>query len=255
MTKVSKNFTGPCFVLKCDIKKFFYSVDHQILTGIIERKISGINTLALLQEIIGSFGIETEHENIQMELFDFRGENRERVPFNCAQDKREQHLASSGKGIPIGNLTSQLFANIYMNEFDQFVKHIYKVKYYCRYTDDFVIVSEKQEYLENLLPKIKIFLKNELKLALHPNKISIRKVWQGIDFLGYVVLPHYRKVRTKTKNRIFKKLKQRVCAYRAGKTSEKSLFQSLNSYLGVFSHANAYKIEQELKGEFKVWIQ
>jgi retron-type reverse transcriptase len=76
--KESKNYTRLCFVLKCDIKKFFDSVNHQILTKIIKRKISDVDTLTLLQEIIGSFGTKTEHENVQMELFDFRGENRER---------------------------------------------------------------------------------------------------------------------------------------------------------------------------------
>lgn len=141
-----------------------------------------------------------------------------------------------------------------MNEFDQFVKHKLKVKYYCRYTDDFVIVSGDRKYLEDLLPKIEFFLKNKLKLQLHPNKISIRKVRQGIDFLGYVVLPHYRKVRTKTKNRIFKKLKQRIILFKEGQISKKSLYQSLNSYLGVFSHANTYDLEHELLNKFWFWL-
>jgi RNA-directed DNA polymerase len=141
-----------------------------------------------------------------------------------------------------------------MNEFDQFVKHKLKVKYYCRYTDDFVIVSDNRQYLENLLPKIGTFLGNKLRLKLHPEKVSIRKYQQGVDFLGYIVLPHHRKVRTKTKNRIFKKLKTRVREFKNGLISEETLLQSLNSYLGVFSHANCHDMEQDLKNNFWYWL-
>lgn len=141
-----------------------------------------------------------------------------------------------------------------MNEFDQFVKHKLKVKHYCRYTDDFVIVSDNREYLKSLLPKTELFLGNKLKLKLHPGKILIRKYQQGIDFLGYVVLPHYRAVRTKTRNRIFNKMKQKIHDFKTGEISEKTLFQSLNSYLGVFSHANAYDLKLKLISQFMLWL-
>jgi hypothetical protein len=111
------------------------------------------------------------------------------------------------KGVPIGNLTSQLFANIYMNEFDQFVKHELKIKRYARYTDDFVIVSSDRSYLVELIEPVKQFLGEQLMLELHPKKISIRPYGQGIDFLGYVALPHHISVRTKTRRRVFRKLK------------------------------------------------
>ncbi len=141
-----------------------------------------------------------------------------------------------------------------MNEFDQFVKHKLKVKNYCRYTDDFAIVSSDKRYLENLLPEIKLFLQEKLKLELHPNKISIKKIRQGVDFLGYVVLPHHRALRTKTKNRMFKKLKQRVDLFKSGVISEDSLKQSLNSYLGVLSHSDTHQLRQELANEYWFWI-
>lgn len=110
------------------------------------------------------------------------------------------------KGLPLGNVTSQLFANIYLNELDQFVKHVLKEKYYIRYCDDFVIVSGDQRHLESLMPVLNNFLQAKLKLILHPNKIEIRKLSQGVDFLGYVTLPHHRVLRTKTKQRIFKRI-------------------------------------------------
>ena len=127
----SKNNTSPLFALKCDIKKFFASVDHEILYRLLDRKILDDDFLWLLKEIIDSFKVD-----------------------------------SMAKGMPIGNLTSQLFANIYMDPFDQFMKQELKVKYYIRYADDFVILSENREYLEELVEEIKDFLELKLKLFL-----------------------------------------------------------------------------------------
>lgn len=156
----------------------------------------------------------------------------------------------SRKGIPIGNLTSQLFANVYMNKFDQFIKHELKIKNYVRYTDDFIIVGGNRECLKNILPKIGGFLQDKLALKLHPNKISIRKLHQGIDFLGYIIFSHHRLLRTKTKRRIFKKLQKRAEEYRMGKISGQAFEQSLQSYLGVLSHANSHRLSERLLNEF-----
>ena len=157
--------------------------------------------------------------------------------------------------MPIGNLTSQLFANIYLNELDQFVKHELRVKYYARYTDDFVIVSENPEYLKSLIPKISGFLHARLALYLHPNKVFIRKYRQGIDFLGYVVIPNHIAVRTKTKRRIFRKFRAKVAGFRTETITKASLLGSLNSYLGVLSHADALELAEELKNSFWFWMK
>ena len=157
-----------------------------------------------------------------------------------------------GKGIPIGNLTSQLFANVYMNEFDQFIKHILRVKNYVRYTDDFAIASPDRACLENLIEPISAFFHDRLSLALHPKKISIRKLRQGIDFLGYAILPKYRLLRAKTRRRMFTKFKAKAAACRAGTLSEESLAASLQSYLGVMSHANTFRLAEEMKN--LVWF-
>lgn len=202
---VSKNYTNTCWALKCGVKKFFASVDHQILLSLIKKKISDKNVLWLISEIIYSF------------------KSRERV--------LRPRSVSSKRGIPIGNLTSQLFANIYLNELDQFVKHKLKVKYYLRYCDDFIILSENEKYLGELIKLIEEFLSSELKLKLHENKVSIRKLKQGIDFLGYIVLPHYRSLRTKTKKKIFKMVTKNYLA----------------SYWGLLKHCNGYKIRCKIK--------
>jgi len=137
-----------------------------------------------------------------------------------------------------------------MNEFDQFVKHTLKVKHYVRYTDDFVIVSHDRKYLEGLVPPISKFLEKNLALSLHPNKLSIRSLYQGIDFLGYVVFSKHRLLRTKTKRRILKKVEIKMRDYNEGKISHTNLEQSLQSYRGVLSHANTHKIEEDLKKQF-----
>ena len=149
--------------------------------------------------------------------------------------------------MPIGNLTSQLFANIYMNELDQFVKHKLKVRYYVRYTDDFVIVSTQRKYLENFLGPIGKFLKEGLALTLHPQKIILRKYRQGIDFLGYVILPNHTIIRTKTRKRMFRKLERRIERQEKREITKESLRQTIASYEGVLMHANAHKLIQNLK--------
>jgi len=205
--KVSKNYTGRCYALKCDVKKFFDSVDHQILFNLIKQKIGDKDILSLIWNIISSFSSETERER-----------------------ERESKKISAAKGLPIGNLTSQLFANIYLNELDQFLKHQLKIKYYLRYCDDFVILDKDLEVFRTLIRQINNFLNEELKLGLHPNKVIIRKLKQGIDFLGYVILPHYRTLRTKTKKRMYKRINS----------------QNLSSYLGLLKHCNSFKLRENL---------
>ncbi|MCX6751378.1 MAG: reverse transcriptase/maturase family protein [Candidatus Nomurabacteria bacterium] len=219
LNKESRNNTRTCYVLKCDVRKFFDSVDHDILIKILDKKIKDEKVMNLMREIVGSFNSE------QSDLF-------------CK------------KGVPIGNLTSQIFSNFYMNEFDQFIKHKLKVKYYARYTDDFIVVSKNKEYLVNLIPQINEFLNKNLELELHPKKVEIIPYHKGVDFLGYVVFPHHILVRKKTKKRIVNKLTLKLSQYQEGIIEKKTFQASLQSYLGVLSHANAYQFSENLKNNF-----
>lgn len=133
-------------------------------------------------------------------------------------------------GLPLGNLTSQLLVNIYMDEFDQFVKHKLKAKYYVRYADDFVIFSYDETWLVKMERYIARFLREFLKLELHPDKISIKTLASGIDFLGWVHFPDHRVLRTTTKWRML----ARLCEVRNE--------SSLTSYRGLLSHGNARKL-------------
>ena len=219
LRKATQNGKVSCFALKCDIKKFFDTIDHDILLGILKRKIKDEDTIWLLKQIISSFS--SNHSLLGIE-----------------------------KGVPIGNLTSQLFANTYLGEFDQFMKNQLKIKYYLRYTDDFLIISENKEYLEKLLPNIVSFLGEELSLKIHQEKTKIQKTSQGVDFLGYVVFNKYKLVRTKTKKRITKKFKSRISDCKQGLISKESLSQSLQSYLGFFCHAESFEIEEDFKNRY-----
>ncbi|MDO8524520.1 MAG: reverse transcriptase/maturase family protein [bacterium] len=206
--KISQNNTQNCFVLQCDIKKFFDSIDHKILLALLKKKIKDEKVLWLLSEIISSFSV------------------------------------SPGIGLPLGNITSQLFANIYLNQFDQFIKHKLRLKYYIRYCDDFIILSETEKFLTDLIPQISNFLKENLKLNLHQEKTKIKKYYQGVDFLGYVSFPRYRILRVKTKKRMFSKLKAKKEQMEAGELSKKSFNQILQSYLGILKHCNGYNLRK-----------
>ena len=195
--KVSKNNTRTCWILKCDIRKFFANIDHGILLRILRKRIFGEEIIQLLAEIINSF----------------------------------YTTGFYGKGLPLGNLTSQLFANIYLNEFDQFVKHRIKAKFYIRYADDFVILSENKTWLDEILPRIKNFLQDELKLEIHPDKIFIKTVTSGADFLGWVHFPNHRVLRTSTKRRMFRSLRE---DFRPDVVA---------SYLGMLKWGNTFRLK------------
>ena len=137
-----------------------------------------------------------------------------------------------------------------MDVFDQFMKHELKVKYYARYTDDFVIVSENEEYLIQLLPKIQFFLKDKLQVQIHPKKVTITKFGRGIDYLGYVLFPHFTLVRTRTKKRALRKLNEKILLYKREEISKDKVHATLMSYLGVFSHANTHKLSSRLKNDY-----
>lgn len=219
---VSRNSMRPCYALKCDVRKFFDSIDHEILLTVLARRIKDPEVMWLLKEIVGSFATG------YADLFHARG-------------------------VPIGNLTSQLFANVYMNEFDQFIKQELRVKNYVRYTDDFIIVSTDKAELEQLLTPIEKFLQESLRLELHPGKIQVTKYHKGVDFLGYVQFPHHRLMREKSEQRMMRKISHAAYFYRHGAIDDARMNATLQSYLGVLSHADAYRLSENLKNRY--WIR
>jgi RNA-directed DNA polymerase len=210
--KISDNFNQSAFALKCDVKKFFASVDKKILFEIIKKTVKDEKALLLIKTILISFN------------------SQEKI------------------GLPLGNVTSQLFANIYLNELDWFVKRELNIKFYLRYCDDFVILDKDKNNLLALIPLFRLFLGEELKLKLHERKIIIRKLNQGIDFLGYVVLPHHSILRTKTRNRALRKIAMKKNSLENKLISEEYFNSSLNSYLGMLKHCHGYKNRAKISG-------
>ncbi len=155
------------------------------------------------------------------------------------------------KGIPIGNLTSQLFSNIYLNSFDHFVKRELQVKECIRYADDFVILSRERAYLERLVPAVRDWLKHHLELTLHPRKVSIAKWHRGIDFLGYVHFPYHAILRTKTKQRIIRKTRQAYQKLHERNISAYNFAQTVASYRGRLKHCRSKMVQKDLLAFFK----
>ncbi len=137
-----------------------------------------------------------------------------------------------GRGLPLGNLTSQLLVNIYLNELDNFIKRDLKIKHYIRYADDFLIFHENKSFLENIIFNISSFLDKNLRLSLHPNKIMIKNINSGLDYLGWVNFYNYRVLRTSTKKRMILRIK----------SSENG--KSVISYLGLLGHGNTRKLRK-----------
>ena len=199
LRQASSNNTRKVYVLKCDIKQFFASIDHEVLMERLALRLDDERILWLLREILLSHGADT------------------------------------GRGIPLGNVTSQLFANVYLHELDWYVKQTLGIKRYARYCDDFVIVHDDATYLAGLITPIRVFLHDVLRVQLHPDKVTIRSWQQGVDFLGFVLRPHTTTLRTKTRQRMMAKVNAR----------------NLSSYVGICSHANAYHVEQVVR--LAVW--
>jgi len=189
------------YCLKCDISKYFDSINQEILLRIIKNKIKDEKIIWLIKQIINSFNQET------------------RV------------------GIPIGNLTSQLFANIYLNELDQFVKHSLKQKKFIRYMDDFLILGKEKQIIHILKNEIKIFLEKNLRLRFNPKKANIFPLSLGIDFLGYIVFKQYVLLRKSSVKRLLRKIKSKTMG--GGRINT-------NMWFSYAKHGDAYFLRKKL---------
>jgi len=149
------------------------------------------------------------------------------------------------KGIPIGNLTSQFFANLYLNDFDHYIKEQKRARYYIRYCDDFVIFGNSKKWLNDLKMDISDKL-NKIRLSLHENKSRIYRTKDGVDFLGYRIFPDYVLVRKHIVRSFRKKLRKMVQDYRAGSIALNKIHCSIQSWIGHVRHANSYQIRKEV---------
>lgn len=215
--------SGTAYVLKMDISKYFYRVNHDILMSILERIIKDEGLLWLLHEIIYSdhdFGIEADDYN-------YSGHRLNDV------------------GMPIGNLSSQMFANLYLNDADQYAKHVLRVKYYIRYMDDIVIVGSDKKELKRVWEEMEEFLADHLALTLNA-KTCIRSEKQGVDFCGYRVWHDHIKLRKKSAIKMKHRLRWLRKAYARGEVDMQTVTDSLVSYLGMLSHCDSYELRKSV---------
>lgn len=212
------------YALKMDISKYFYRIDHDVLMDILCRRIGDNDLLWLLETIV-----RCEHTKFGIPLSDHEFEG-ERV---------------SGLGMPIGNLTSQMFANLYLNELDQYAKQTMRVKRYLRYMDDVLILHEDKRYLWDLKEQLDKFITHRLHLRLN-NKTMVRTVSQGVEFVGYRVWPTHRKLRKKTAKKMSRRMRYLIRACQRGEASYDVVKTSLQSYIGMLQHANCYNLRTKM---------
>lgn len=217
LRKVSNKWDS-IYCLKADIKKYFYSIDHTILKSLIRKRIVCKDTLWLIDKIIDSTADPNELNPV---------------------------------GIPIGNLTSQLFANIYLNELDYFLKHELKEKYYIRYMDDFIILHNNKKHLWHLLDEIRGFLDSKLNLKLN-GKTSVFPINHGIDFVGYRIWSTHRLLRKSSIKRIKRGLKRLQKDFNEGKIPLEKVEATIMSWIGHSKHANTHRIRKKVMGNIKL---
>jgi len=193
--KLAHNNHKACFVLKCDVKKYFNSIDQNVLLALIKEKVACEKTFIIIKKIIFSYV-----------------------------------FSGHGKGVPLGNITSQIFANIYLNTLDKYVKNELRCRFYVRYNDDFIVILDSKEKLEEIRTKIISFVKEKLLLDIPLEKTSLRKIDWGIDFLGFTILPKAVLLRNKTKNKMYLNINS----------------QNAHSYLGILKHCDSYNLKRKL---------
>lgn len=205
--RVSKNNTSTCYVLKADIEHYFETVDHKVLLGILSRRIKDDKIHWLIRIILSNY---------------------------CS------------KGMPLGNLTSQFFANVYLNELDQFVKHKLRAKFYIRYVDDFVILNPSKSLLDNYRQQIGLFLNSNLQLKLHPFKVKILDYNRGIDFLGLKIFPHHILLKKRNLIKFKNKINALSAEYFNGSIDYDEIYDSLEGWMAYAKQADTYNLRKKI---------
>ncbi len=243
----SQNYHSDCYILKLDILGYFMSIDRLVLYQQIEQKLKNNKkeydfdlefVLSLIKKNI--FHDATQHCCIKGQKIDWEGLPRSKSLFYVGKNK----------GLPIGNITSQLFGNIYLNDFDHFVKTKLKIKYYGRYVDDFVLIDKDKKHLLSIIPILNKYLKENLFLSIHPKKIYLQHFSKGMLFLGKIIKPNRIYIGKRTKDRFFKAIQYWNSFIRKNKVINsknlKLFLSSMNSYLGMMKHHQTYRLRKKM---------
>jgi len=216
------------YVLQCDIQQFFPAIDHEILKAILAKTIACQPTLDLCGKIIDS-GVGVLSEEYDMRYF----------------PNDDLFAVERGRGLPIGNLTSQFWANVYLNELDQYVKHDLRCKAYIRYVNDFLLFADDKETLHQWREQIITFLQS-LRLTIHEHRAQPKPVTHGIPFLGFTVYPSHRRLK-RTKAIAYRRhLKTLQKQYHAGLIIHAKIPRSINAWSGHVQHGDTFKLQQNI---------
>ncbi len=247
----SENYKQDCYVLKLDIKGYFMSIDKNILYKKIEDKLNNSNKIKAKQTFDSAWLLKLIYQVIFHDptkdcIIKGSRENWRGLP-----KSKSLFCAKKDTGLPIGNLTSQLFGNVYLNDFDQFVKYQLGCKYYGRYVDDMVIVHRDKEYLKSIIPTIRQYLKEELLLELHPKKIYLQHINNGVLFLGAFIKPYRIYIRNSVKGNFYKKIQEYNGILKKDGVdtidkNNKKAVACINSYLGMMGNFNTYKLRKKM---------
>jgi len=213
--KVSHNNTKNVYVLKADIRHYFDEVNHVVLLNIIQKKVKDPKIIWLIKRILGNYA------------------------------------TGSGKGMPLGNLTSQFFANIYLNELDYFVKQELKAKQYIRYVDDFVLFHTSPIVLQQWKEQIAQYLREKVKLQLHPDKSKIINLDRGVEFLGFKIFPYHRLLKRRNMRYFLQKSRLTNSLYKEEKITYDDVYNFMEGWCAYAKHANTYNVRQKILQEFE----
>ncbi|GHV36414.1 hypothetical protein FACS1894178_7600 [Bacteroidia bacterium] len=244
----SNNHTEDCYILKLDIEGYFMSINKEIL---YEKVISlcQVHSTDTLPNPLEGLGIELIRETIFNDPTKNCIIKGSRIDWKDLPKSKSLFFSEKKCGLPIGNLTSQLFSNVYLHDLDCYIKNNLKIEYYGRYVDDFVIVHKDKEFLTSIVPQIADFLQKKLKLTLHPKKIYLQHYSKGVKFLGAVIKPNRLYIANRTKGKFLKKMVEIEKQLEANKSHLGNLGvilqrsrSSINSYLGIMQHYKTYNI-------------
>jgi len=245
--RVSNNYQKESYVLKLDIKGYFMSINKKILLSKLEKFINDNYRGNDKSKILWLCQLVICNEITKNCIFKSSRKRWDGLP-----KSKSLFCAKENCGLAIGNFTSQVFSNFYMSSFDHFVKSKLNVKHYGRYVDDFFLVSNSKEELKENIPKIKHFLREELELELHPKKVYLQNVNKGIEFLGAYIKPWRIYITPRIKNNFYLTIRELDKYF-----DRKDLYydeglkirEKLNSYLGIASHYDTYKLKKKFLGK------
>jgi hypothetical protein len=233
--KITQNYTKTAYYLKADLKNFFVSIDKNILMNEIERCVSEEWILKLTRQVV--FHDPRLNVRIKSPQWKF-----EKLPLHKSLWNQRPD-----KGLPIGNLTSQFFSNVYLDVLDRYVKHGLRCKYYCRYVDDFIMMSEDPHQLNEWHRDLSGFLVESLMLELHQDKKLVNKIARGIDFVGYTVKPRRMLLRQRSLRRSFSLIRERKAVPGWFEALPMYVFRdSINSYIGMLRALDGYELRKEM---------